>query len=231
MLTRAFMLSGGRVDAENAVAEAYAEAWRRWDDRLGGYDAPEAWVHRVMRQRLAAEARRSARQSPWGCDLDRLVPTPGADLTAEVRAVFAAIGELQTVMRYIVVSHCLHGVKLKDIAAELNMPPGAVRYRLHEARVLLKRSLGMDNEPLWSGEPLVPASLTQPAATAAAVATLGAAECAQPDPYELALCDAELWLTRWLADAPDSTTRIRAKIIAARNKKRRQPGWKGWFGR
>ena len=66
---------------------------------------------------------------------------------------------------------------------------------------------------------------------AAAVATLGAAECAQPDPYELALCDAELWLTRRLADAPDSATRIRTKIIAARNKKRRQPGWKGWFGR
>ena len=53
MIAKAILLSGHRQEAEDAVQEAYTEALRSWH-RIGAYDSPEAWVYKVMRQRLWA---------------------------------------------------------------------------------------------------------------------------------------------------------------------------------
>src|SRR5689334_10676943 len=63
MIAKAILLSGHRQEAEDAVQEAYTEALRSWH-RIGAYDSPEAWVYKVMSQRLWAASRRAARQVP-----------------------------------------------------------------------------------------------------------------------------------------------------------------------
>jgi LysM repeat protein len=75
MLAKAILLSGHRQEAEDAVQEAYTEALRSWH-RIGDYDSPEAWVYKVMRQRVWAAARRASRQVPSGVDLQ--VPSHSA---------------------------------------------------------------------------------------------------------------------------------------------------------
>jgi RNA polymerase sigma-70 factor (ECF subfamily) len=40
------MMTGDRAEAEDAVQEAYARAWQRWE-KLSGYGDPEAWVRTV----------------------------------------------------------------------------------------------------------------------------------------------------------------------------------------
>ena len=118
MIAKAILLSGHRQEAEDAVQEAYTEALRSWH-RIGAYDSPEAWVYKVMRQRLWAAARRASRQVPSGVELR----VPGGSLadpvrTAEARAVIAALAGLPGKMRFVVVMHCLNGMPQGDVARE-----------------------------------------------------------------------------------------------------------------
>lgn len=57
MLARALLIAGDRQDAEDAVQQAYVEALRWWE-RVGRYDSPDAWVYKIVKQRLWAVARR-----------------------------------------------------------------------------------------------------------------------------------------------------------------------------
>lgn len=90
MLARALLLSGHRQDAEDAVQEGYAEAFRRWE-RLRAYEAPDAWVYRVVRQRLWAVGRRRARHRSAETRLPQPPPTASVEQTAEARAVLSAL--------------------------------------------------------------------------------------------------------------------------------------------
>jgi RNA polymerase sigma factor (sigma-70 family) len=143
MLAKAIMLSGHRQEAEDAVQEAYTEALRSWH-RIGAYDSPEAWVYKVMSQRLWAASRRASRQVPSGLDLK--VPAPaqaGPERTAEARAVISALAALPGKMRFVMVMHCLNGMTQKQVADELGLARGTVAVYLHAARRLLEKTLGM----------------------------------------------------------------------------------------
>lgn len=143
MLAKAILLSGNRPEAEDAVQEAYTEALRSWH-RIGDYDSPEAWVYKVMRQRLWAAARRAARQVPSGVDLK--VPVrqeAGPEQTAEARAALVALGALPGKMRFVIVMHCLNGMSQEEVARELGLARGTVAVYLHSARRLLAKTLGL----------------------------------------------------------------------------------------
>ena len=76
MLARALLLAGHRQDAEDAVQQAYVEALRRWE-RVGRYDSPDAWVYKIVKQRLWATARLVPGYSRWGWRCrDRQPPAP-----------------------------------------------------------------------------------------------------------------------------------------------------------
>ncbi len=154
MVAKAIVLSGHRQEAEDAVQEAYTEALRSWD-RIGDYDSPEAWVYKVMRQRLWASSRKASRQVPSGVDLK----VPAGSMTdperaAEARAAIAALAGLPGKLRFIVVMHCLNGMPLGDVARELGLARGTVGFYLHSARRLLEQTLGLAPDKL-TDQPLV----------------------------------------------------------------------------
>lgn len=143
MLAKAILLSGHRQEAEDAVQEAYTEALRSWH-RIGDYDSPEAWVYKVMSQRVWAASRRASRQVPSGVDLE----VPAGSLTdperaAEARAAIGALASLPGKMRFVVVMHCLNGMPQAEVARELGLARGTVAFYLHSARRLLEKQLGM----------------------------------------------------------------------------------------
>ncbi|GAA4678920.1 hypothetical protein GCM10023347_36780 [Streptomyces chumphonensis] len=144
MFARALLLCGHRQDAEDAVQEAYAEAYRRWE-RLSGYDAPDAWVYRVVRQRLWATGRRDARMR--GADAgvaDLELPAPaGVEETAEARAVLAALALLPRRQRTVLVLHCLHGLSQEAVAEELGLSRGGVAASVFKARRRLEKLLDL----------------------------------------------------------------------------------------
>jgi RNA polymerase sigma factor (sigma-70 family) len=142
MLARAIMLCGHRQTAEDAVAEAYAEALRRWD-RIGGYDLPEAWVYKVMSQRLWKESRRQARLGAVAGDIPVSAAAAGPEQAAEVREVLRRLAGLPRLQRAAIVLHCLQGLSQDEVARELGVKRGTVAASIFQARRTLAESLGL----------------------------------------------------------------------------------------
>jgi RNA polymerase sigma factor (sigma-70 family) len=144
MMASALTLSGNRHDAEDAVQEAYAEAFRGWGT-VGGYDAPDAWVHRVMRQRLWKAARRWRRVSSLeAVELATWLPANGdVEQSVQARAVLAELARLPDRQRITTVMYCLAGMSQDEIAGELGCTRTAVAQNIFKARRRLAKSLGV----------------------------------------------------------------------------------------
>jgi RNA polymerase sigma-70 factor (ECF subfamily) len=216
MVAKAVMLCGNRQEAEDAVQEAYTEALRYWH-RIGAYDSPEAWVYKVMRQRLWAAARRASRQVPYGADLTMPAPVQaGTEQTAEARAVLAALGALPGTMRFVVVMHCLNGLTQEEVARELGLARGTVAVYLHSARRQLEKTLGMTSAE-HAGQPLV---------RLAAQYSLFSVPDVPADPLARGLRAAETWLREGLEDDNRIVPAILASVMAAENASGRLPRWR-----
>ncbi|KAA2261389.1 sigma-70 family RNA polymerase sigma factor [Solihabitans fulvus] len=141
MLARALALTGNRHDAEDAVQEAYAEALRRWDT-VGGYDAPDAWVYLVVRQRCWKAARRWRRSSSLdSLELAAWRTNSSTERAAEALIALGALAALRGRQRMVMGLHLLHGMTSREIADELGMTDNAVRQSLLKARVRLSKEL------------------------------------------------------------------------------------------
>jgi RNA polymerase sigma factor (sigma-70 family) len=149
MLARALVLSGSRHDAEDAVQEAYAAAWSRWD-RISTYDNPGAWVYKLVRQRLWKSARRWRHVRPLSdSDMTDLTATEGdPERFAEAASVLAALAELPDRQRMVLVMHCLQHMAQQEIADELGLSRGAVAASVFKARRRLEKALGMKDTDL-----------------------------------------------------------------------------------
>jgi RNA polymerase sigma factor (sigma-70 family) len=144
VLADARLLSGNMADTEEAAADAYAAAARRWD-QFGGYEAPEALVRLMVRQRLAKTRRRSWRRA--AADQHSPVPARFADpeLSAQASAVLACFALLPDKQRQ-VMALCCQEYTSEEIARELGMKSSTVRTHLERARRRLRDALGMGPE-------------------------------------------------------------------------------------
>lgn len=144
VLTYARFLARNMADAEQAVADAYAEAAKRWD-RISGFEAKEAYVRRIVRQRLAKEHRRRRRRR----DTETQGPVPlrpaDPELSAEVRLVLDLFPLLPEKQRAVLVLACQEYTS-EEIAQELGMKPSTVRTHLERARRRLRDALGIRPE-------------------------------------------------------------------------------------
>jgi RNA polymerase sigma factor (sigma-70 family) len=223
MLAKAIMLSGHRQDAEDAVQEAYTEAFRSWH-RVGGYESPEAWVYKVMNQRLWKASRRQARQTPSGLELTVSVPSQAdPERTAEARAVIGALGALPGKMRFVMVLHCLNGMSQEEVARELGLARGTVAVYVHTARRLLEKTLGMTPVHRRTDQPLVSVPLPSSGRFPGPDLKVG-------DPLALALRATENWLREGIEDDDRDTARLlRTAIAAGRSDVRvRTSRWAPW---
>lgn len=142
MMARAVMMCGNREDAEDAVQEAYLEAFRRWD-RLASYDSPRAWIHTVMSQRLWKAQRRGTIGLDILDDLPSLRHATPAE-TAEATEVLRALDDLPRSQRIIVLLHCVHGHSQAEVAELLGVRRGTVAASLFQARRTLRRMFAVE---------------------------------------------------------------------------------------
>ena len=157
VLTHARFLARNMVDAEQAAADAYAATAKRWN-RISGFEAKEAYVRRIVRQRLAKEHRRRWRRRD--AETRGLVPPRPADpeLSAEVRTVLDLIPLLPEKQRAVLVLACQEYTS-EEIAQELGMKSSTVRTHLERARRRLRDALGIRPGPGTDrADKLVPAA-------------------------------------------------------------------------
>jgi RNA polymerase sigma-70 factor (ECF subfamily) len=144
VLAYARFLARNMVDAEQAAVDAYAAAAKQWG-RVGDFEAKEAYVRRIVWQKLAKEHRR--RQRRWGADVRGPVPAAPTDpeLSAEVRTVLALIPSLPPKQRAVLIL-CCQEYTSEEIAQQLGMKPSTVRTHLERGRRRLRDALGITRE-------------------------------------------------------------------------------------
>ncbi|MEU7798192.1 sigma factor-like helix-turn-helix DNA-binding protein [Micromonospora arborensis] len=137
-----YVLTGDRVEAQDAVQEAYIRAWQRWST-ISAYDDPEAWV-RVVASRVAVSRWRSLRSRSRAYlrhGATETVPGPGTD-TVEVVAALRRLPEEQ---RVAIALYYLVGMPVADVARETAAPVGTVKARLSRGRAALAGLLAVSD--------------------------------------------------------------------------------------
>ncbi|MFC4948795.1 sigma-70 family RNA polymerase sigma factor [Pseudonocardia sp. GCM10023141] len=132
-----------RPAAEDAVQETFLRAWRN-RARLGSDPRPvRPWLMLVLR-RLLIDAHRADRVRPisLGEDpvLDRAVDG-GFDLFVDRRRLAGALERLSDAHRDVLIEVYYRDVPIELVAADLGVPSGTVRSRLHYAVRALRRQL------------------------------------------------------------------------------------------
>lgn len=139
-----YAATGDLTLAQDATQEAFARAWSDWA-KVSTHDDPLAWVRTVARRIAISEWRRGQARS-------RAYTRHGAQEThaapSEDRvAVVSALQRLSPVLRETVALHYLADRTLEQISAELEVPVGTVKARLHRGRAQLAELLRPDLRP------------------------------------------------------------------------------------
>ncbi|MGW6159611.1 SigE family RNA polymerase sigma factor, partial [Streptomyces sp. NPDC055144] len=134
LVATVYAMTGDLGEAEDAVQEAYARDWQRWD-RLTRDDDPLPWV-RTVASRLAISAWRRTRNRLRAHLRHGPAPDQPA-LSADRVVLVAALRQLSRDQRQAVVLHHLLDMPVADVARETGASSGAVRTRLSRARKLL----------------------------------------------------------------------------------------------
>jgi RNA polymerase sigma-70 factor (ECF subfamily) len=147
-LTRLFRTAsailGHEADAHDVVQESCVAAWRHLP-RLRDPAKFDAWLHRTLVNRCRDVLRRRGRARE--VVLDEAAGREGADSISPVgdlESISAALDRLSVEHRYLLVMHHLHRVPVVELAAQLGVPEGTAKRRLHEARAALERALEAD---------------------------------------------------------------------------------------
>jgi len=139
-------LCGDDALAADLTAEAYVRVWERWGT-IRQPSAARAFLFKVALNEYRRAMRRRGVEVASPGSLPDAQPDPAAEplrsvereaLRQGVREAVAALPELH---RAVVVLHKLEGLKLREVAAMLDIPVGTAKSRLAAAFVMLRRSL------------------------------------------------------------------------------------------
>jgi RNA polymerase sigma-70 factor (ECF subfamily) len=136
---------GNEAEAADATQNALVAAWRELP-RLRDCATFDAWFHRILVNECRMQVRRRSmlREVPFDAGVREGRGGGGPSTLTKVEIMDqleAAFEQLDPEDRAMVVLHHLEDRPLAEIAASLHMPVGTVKWRLHEARQALQRSL------------------------------------------------------------------------------------------
>jgi RNA polymerase sigma-70 factor (ECF subfamily) len=150
----AYRVVGQQADAEEVVAEAFAQAWReapRFDQSRGSV---AAWLTMMTRSRaldlVRSQARReritdiAAREEPAaGPAMSAGFPSPGANVLDDERrrAVAAALSSLSPPQREAIELAYYDGLSQSEIAEKLKEPLGTIKTRMRLGMQKLREAL------------------------------------------------------------------------------------------
>ncbi|KGN36378.1 RNA polymerase sigma factor [Knoellia subterranea] len=139
-----YAVTGDLTLAQDATQEAFAKAWSDWA-RVSTHDDPLAWVRTVARRIAISQWRRGqARDRAYTRHGSVAAQAPPDESRV---AVVAALRQLSPVLRETVALHYLADRSIAQIAAELDVPPGTVKARLHRGRAQLADLLRGTTQP------------------------------------------------------------------------------------
>ncbi len=140
---------GSAEDAGDIVQDAFVQAFVKLDS-FRGSSAFYTWLYRIAFNLAMSHARRERRAASldtmkdgWGSEpIDgQAAPDAGMEQREQVEMVHAALAELSTEYRTILVLREIDGCRYDEIAEILDMPLGTVRSRLFRARLALRDQL------------------------------------------------------------------------------------------
>lgn len=147
MYRYAAWLSRDPAIAEDVVQEAMLRAWKSLD-ALREDEAAKQWVLTIVRRENARYFERKRLET---VDIDNLTPSQSAMLAessdTDLDDVREAIYKLDDDYREPLVLQVLMGHSTKEIAAMMDIKPGAVLTRLHRARIKLRDEIGEGAAP------------------------------------------------------------------------------------
>lgn len=143
---------GQRAGAEDVAQEAMLDAFRRWD-RVGGYEAPRAWVRKVVVQRgMKVSKKRSNERDAHLRAVAPVGAVPTASTASIDPSLLVHLRALPPQQRAAVALHYLEDLSIKDIASLLEIAEGTVKAHLFKARSSLTAAIGAeahdDEEPV-----------------------------------------------------------------------------------
>lgn len=144
-------LIGSWASAEELAQDAFADAYRRWDE-ISRLDRPGAWVRRAVINRSASFHRsRAAEQrglERWSARAVTDADATGADRTGDSAtdqvgdpAFWAAVRSLPERQMACVALHYLEDRSVAEIAEVLDSRPATVKVHLHRGRLALAQRL------------------------------------------------------------------------------------------
>lgn len=146
LISLAVRMTGGRADAEDAVQDAFVNAWRRLPE-FRGESAFLTWMYRIVTNRCLnlLRSRRPTEQ------LDRVrepsapehrsSPSRAAEATAAVKDLNQALAQLGPEQRACWVLRELHGLGYREIAEVVGTTEQAVRGRIFRTRRYLTEAM------------------------------------------------------------------------------------------
>lgn len=127
----------GQRGAEDAVAEAFARAYARWDS-VRGHPNPSAWVLRTALNEQRSWWRRLYREVP-AVDSDvHTVDGASDELSRDIRRLILALPKRQ---REVVALRILADLSAEETASLLRIAPATVHVHLHRALANLRTQL------------------------------------------------------------------------------------------
>ena len=139
--------------AEDAVQQTLVLAWRDLPS-LRDVDRFDAWLRRLLVHTCYREARRSRK---WATNV-RVLPVEQADRSDDIGSIVErdqlerGFRRLPPEQRAVFVFHHYLGLTLPEVAAELGVPLGTVKSRLHYATNSLRAFLEADLRPTQSSQ-------------------------------------------------------------------------------
>jgi RNA polymerase sigma-70 factor (ECF subfamily) len=131
--------------AEDAVQQTLVLAWRELPT-LRDVDRFDAWLRRLLVNACYREARRGRRWATnvWVLPVDQPARTDEYDSVVERDQLDRGFRRLPPEQRAVFVFHHYLGLTLREVAAELGVPLGTVKSRLHYATNTLRAALEAD---------------------------------------------------------------------------------------
>ena len=147
----AWRITGERADAEEVLADAFAQAWRGASTYDGKRGSVGAWLMTITRTRALDLVRARGRRERLLDNIladDPFAPTPGRDDTSRTaeenerrRLLTAAISALSAAQRHAIELAFYEGLSHSEIATQLNEPLGTVKTRVRLGLQKLREAL------------------------------------------------------------------------------------------
>ncbi len=142
-LVDAYKLAGAilrdRVEAEDAVHDAFVLAWQKWPS-LRDQSRFDAWFRMIVVNVCRERLRRTTRRRTQDLDAGARVPTPSPPVDVHDRlAIEQALARLGPDDRVVLALRYYHDLRVEDLAAALYVQDGTVYSRRIRAMARLRQ--------------------------------------------------------------------------------------------